>query len=65
MDDILDRYHAVLARIAAALVRRGSLEGEALDRLLAPVRDATDLIALIELAGRVATDPAFALDRPA
>jgi hypothetical protein len=58
----LRRHAPVVARLAAALLRRGRLSGVELDRLLRPVSaDAAPGAALLALAGAIMANPAMTL----
>jgi hypothetical protein len=64
-DQTLARHAPTVARVAAALVRRGLLTGPELDRLLAPLATDPEPIArLVALARHVASDPGLAWPQP-
>ena len=64
-DETLARHAPTVARVAAALLRRGLLTGPELDRLLAPLATDPEPIArMVALARHVANDPGLAWPRP-
>jgi len=64
-DETLARHAPTVARVAAALLRRGLLTGPELDRLLAPLATDPEPIArMVALARHVASDPGLAWPRP-
>ncbi|MCA3310398.1 MAG: hypothetical protein ING03_13250 [Roseomonas sp.] len=64
-DETLARHAPTVARVAAALLRRGLLTGPELDRLLAPLAtDPEPTARMVALAQHVASDPGLAWPRP-
>jgi|GEM_PF-3426993 len=64
-DETLARHAPSVARVAAALLRRGLLTGPEIDRLLAPLAsDPEPMARMVALAQHVASDPGLAWPRP-
>lgn len=64
-DETLARHAATVARVAAALLRRGLLTGPELDRLLVPLAtDPEPMARMVALAQHVSSDPGLAWPRP-